>query len=93
MEYRDALPGPEDILLAAEVSDATLDFDRRIKMPLYARHGIREAWIVNLKAGLLEIYQAPGPDGYADRREATPGQPVALLAVPSIEIEWSQALG
>jgi hypothetical protein len=45
------------------------------------------------EGGLLEIHQSPGPSGYAVRREATPAQRVALQALPSVEIEWSVALG
>ena len=45
-DYGESLPGPEDGLLVTEVSDATLGYDRNVKLPLYARAGIREAWIV-----------------------------------------------
>ncbi|HUD26653.1 MAG TPA: Uma2 family endonuclease, partial [Burkholderiaceae bacterium] len=41
---RPVLPGPEDVLLAIEVADTTLRFDRTVKAPLYARHGIPELW-------------------------------------------------
>src|SRR2546429_6719221 len=38
----------EDVLLIIEVSDSTILSDRNVKMPLYARAGIPEAWLVNL---------------------------------------------
>src|SRR5215212_3809554 len=41
---RESLPTPEDVLLLIEVSDKTLAYDRGIKLPLYARKGLREAW-------------------------------------------------
>lgn len=40
-------PAPKDALLLSEVSDTSLDHDRTVKLPLYARHGIPEAWVVN----------------------------------------------
>jgi Uma2 family endonuclease len=43
-DYRKSLPTPEDVLLLIEVSDKTLAYDRGIKLPLYARKGLREAW-------------------------------------------------
>ena len=43
-DYRESLPTPEDVLLLIEVSDKTLAYDRGIKLPLYARKGLREAW-------------------------------------------------
>ncbi len=35
-DYRNSLPGPEDVLLVIEVSDTTLRYDRNVKLPLYA---------------------------------------------------------
>jgi Uma2 family endonuclease len=46
--YRDAHPGPSDILLLIEVSDTTLRFDREVKVPVYAQAGVPEVWIVDL---------------------------------------------
>jgi hypothetical protein len=48
--YASALPAPEDVLLVVEVSDTTVHYDRRVKMDLYARHGIPEAWLCNLRS-------------------------------------------
>lgn len=42
-DYRESLPTPEDVLLLIEVSNTTLAYDRGIKLPAYARKGIREA--------------------------------------------------
>ena len=50
-DYRESLPVPEDVLLLIEVSDPTLAYDRGVKLPLYARSGIREVWIVDLGRG------------------------------------------
>src|SRR5579864_80724 len=45
--YRDALPGPEDVLLLVEVADTSLAYDRDFKLPLYARAGIPDVWLLN----------------------------------------------
>ncbi|HEX8685523.1 MAG TPA: Uma2 family endonuclease, partial [Pyrinomonadaceae bacterium] len=42
--YRTSKPTPDDVLLVIEVSDTTLEYDRQVKMRLYARAGIPEAW-------------------------------------------------
>jgi Uma2 family endonuclease len=57
-------PGPADVLLAIEVSDTTLRYDRGIKMPLYARHGIPEVWIIDVENGLLHFFRSPSGDSY-----------------------------
>ena len=43
-------PKPEDLRLVVEVSDSTYDYDRKIKAALYARAGIREYWLVDIRA-------------------------------------------
>jgi Uma2 family endonuclease len=62
--YRSAHPKPEDVLLAIEVADTTLRYDRDVKLPLYAKAGIREAWLVNLSARELSVYRGASATGY-----------------------------
>ena len=57
--YRQAHPGPEDIILLVEVSCTTLRYDREVKLPLYARHNIPEVWIADLERQRLEIFRRP----------------------------------
>ncbi len=57
--YRDALPGAGDILLVIEVAESSLGYDRLVKGALYARHGIREYWLVNLPDRALEVHHTP----------------------------------
>ena len=63
--YSQGHPGPEDVLLLIEVSDTTVESDRGVKLPLYARSGIREVWIVDLTAQTVETYSEPEGDSYA----------------------------
>ncbi len=60
-------PGPEDMLLAVEVSDSTLTFDLRVKSQRYAAAGIPEMWVMNLPGDCLERLDQPGPAGYGRR--------------------------
>jgi Putative restriction endonuclease len=46
--YSRAHPGAADVLFLLEVADATLRLDRRVKIPLYARAGVAEAWLLDL---------------------------------------------
>ena len=67
--YADGHPTPEQVLLLVEVSDATLDKDRKYKLPLYATNGIVEYWIVNLVDRQFEVYTGPRQDGTYPKRE------------------------
>jgi Uma2 family endonuclease len=54
--YRNKLASGADTLLVIEVSDSTLRYDRDDKVPLYARHGVPEVWIVDVQGERLLVY-------------------------------------
>ena len=78
--------GPEDALLVIEVSDSTLRFDRTIKLPLYARAGYPELWIIDLKRRVVTAYTDPIDGDYATIRTHRPGDTVPLTQAPDILI-------
>jgi Uma2 family endonuclease len=63
-DYGTATARPDDVLLIIEVADSSLAYDRNVKRSLYARHGIPEFWIVNLKSGEVEVCRAPEGEEY-----------------------------
>jgi len=73
--------GPADVLLLVEVADSSLRFDRRVKLPLYARFGVPEVWIADLQRRVLETHRTPVDGAYADTAQLQPGErvPPALL--------------
>ena len=91
-DYVYAKPTAEDVLLLIEVSDTTARYDRRIKVPLYARHGVTEVWIVDLDEGVLRFFRQPSGDRYLETTTAeTPGlTPVAAL--PGLMVDLSGLL-
>ncbi|MDX9755316.1 MAG: Uma2 family endonuclease [bacterium] len=91
--YAEAHPGPEDVLLLIEVADSTADFDRHVKMPLYARHGIPELWIVDLEAEIVEIYRNPRANRYAKQTRSVPGDTLISPQFPLCRIEVRALLG
>ncbi len=58
-QYEHSHPGPQDVALAVEVADASLDRDRSIKKQVYAHAGIPVYWIVNLQERRVEVYTDP----------------------------------
>jgi len=71
-----------DVLLVIEVSDTTLNYDRTVKLRLYARAGIPEYWIVDANTEALEIYRSPSGERYADLLRPARDERVAPLAFP-----------
>jgi len=45
------------------VADSSTQFDRDVKVPLYARSGIPEVWRVDLQEDRVETFSQPAPDG------------------------------
>lgn len=62
--YETANPTANDVLLLVEVADSTLSYDKQTKIPLYARHGIPEVWLINIPNNQVEIYLKPSFEGY-----------------------------
>ena len=84
VSYSREHPTPEDVLLAVEVADTTIRFDRLVKARLYARAGIAEFWLFLTGDGIVEVYREPGPDGYASVTAHGSGQTVSPLAFPAV---------
>jgi Uma2 family endonuclease len=81
-DYRDRHPGPQDVALVVEVSDATLQRDRTLKKQIYARGGIPVYWIINLPERQIECYTHPSgpaehPD-YQQRRDYHPPENIPV---------------
>ncbi len=85
-DYRRTLPRPEDTVLAVEVANTSLDYDRKVKLALYARSGIPEVWIVNLAAAEVEVYQSPVADLYTSVTRAGRSDSLTINAIPGVLI-------
>lgn len=85
--YSEAHPGAEDVLLLIEVCDTSVSYDREVKLPLYARHGVAEVWLIDLEARRVEICRMPQPEvgNYAER-ETFPGGTIAPRALPDCSV-------
>ena len=62
--YKRLQPGAADTLLVVEVADSSLAHDRDVKLPLYARHGVPAAWLIDVSGARIALCREPGADGY-----------------------------
>ncbi|MCY4417264.1 MAG: Uma2 family endonuclease [Chloroflexi bacterium] len=86
MDYLEAHPLPEDVMLLIEVADTSAGFDRRHKLPMYALHGIPEVWLGDINARTVEVYDQPMAAGYGRVRVFDAGEMLSLAAFPDLEI-------
>src|SRR5947209_11599809 len=91
--YAQANPQPSDVLLIIEVADSSVEYDRNIKIPLYAQAGIPEVWLVNLPEGTIEIYTQPSNDSYKETRYMKRGESLASEIIPGVIIDADSVLG
>jgi Uma2 family endonuclease len=91
--YAHAHPGPADVLLLIEVAETSADTDREAKLPLYARSGVVELWLVDLSTERVEVYRKPAPHGYQESRTVGRGQHLAPQALPDLALSVDAVLG
>lgn len=91
--YRHAHPTPADVLLVIEVADSTVESDRSYKMPLYAKAGIQEAWIVNLPDEKIELYAEPAGDVYQSSQSFKRGEEVQAYGLADLRVNVADVLG
>jgi Uma2 family endonuclease len=63
--YSSAHPRAKDMLLVIEVAETTLAYDAKVKLPLYARAGIPEAWLIDLEHGCIICFSGPYRGAYS----------------------------
>jgi Uma2 family endonuclease len=86
-------PRASDVHLVVEVADSSLEFDRTVKLPLYAQSGIRELWIVNLMDAQVEVYRQPQLSGtFAVVTILSRGEVAQPLAFPGVSLAVSEML-
>ncbi|MFZ1425267.1 MAG: Uma2 family endonuclease [Geminicoccaceae bacterium] len=91
-DYMTSHPTPADVLLLVEVADSSLAYDRGPKLALYARHGVPEVWIVDLRGRTIDVCRQPGPGGYTERQAVASGNLTPTL-VPTLRIDVPTLFG
>jgi Uma2 family endonuclease len=91
--YESGHPQATDVYLVVEVSDSTVDYDRDVKAPLYAKSGIVEYWLVNLTTEAIEVFRHPTVNGYQSVALKGRGDSIALSTLTNLTLSVDQLLG
>jgi Uma2 family endonuclease len=84
---------PGDVLWLIEVMDTSADYDRKIKLRVYARAGIAEVWLVDLNQDQVETYSRPLRGAFTEARIRYREQSVSSEAFPDLAFGVSDILG
>jgi len=90
--YAGGHPGPQDVLLLIEVADTSLETDHQMKLPLYAKAGIAEVWIIDLLDRQVEVYQQPTKRRYQSVQWFNESDQVVSRAFPKIPFQVNEIL-
>jgi len=90
---------PKTATLIVEVALTSVDYDRNVKSSLYAKAGIPEYWLLNLRDRRLEVFREPVPMpdqkfgfGYKSMRIYLPDETVSPSAKPDAKIKVADML-
>lgn len=91
-DFKDAFPTTAALVI--EIADSSLTYDRTEKASLYAKAGVPDYWIVNIKDRRLEVRRLPVKDStaifgysYSMLQMLAENEAVSPLAKPEIEIK------
>ena len=90
--YAGGHPRPEDVIVLFEVADASLMYDRNRKIPLYARSGIAEVWLVDLVKNVVDVFSSPGAGGFQNQQRFGRGATAASTVLPELAIAVDEIL-
>ena len=75
-----------DIVLAVEVALTSLAYDRGLKAQLYARHGVRELWVIDADQRRAYVHTAPMAGAWKSVVERGPRDALSCAAIPGFSV-------
>lgn len=62
--YANAHPKGADTMLVIEIADSSINYDLKVKLPVYAQSGVPEFWLVDLGKEEIQAFWQPTGDRY-----------------------------
>jgi len=90
---RSIFPGDmrgHDVLLAIEVADISLSYDRGRKLGVYAAYGIPEVWVIEAASLVTHVHRSLGAEGYRTVFDVAPDASVAAARAEGISFGFAQ---
>jgi Uma2 family endonuclease len=77
---------PSDILLIIEIADSSLDYDRTVKVSLYAETGVPEYWVADIINDCVWAYSEARDKAYRSIREFHRGESIVPELLPDYRV-------
>jgi Uma2 family endonuclease len=75
------------VLLAVEVADSSVRYDRTRKLPLYASYGIPEVWLIDIPARAIWVHRAPENGAFRSSYQLAPPYRISTSMLNGVELE------
>jgi Uma2 family endonuclease len=84
-----ALDGPA-VLLAIEVADSSLNYDKGRKIGIYAAYGVHEVWVIDVIRATIWVHRRLGASGYTDIAELSSSELATPMLAPELAVRLSE---
>jgi Uma2 family endonuclease len=81
---------PDEAHLVIEVAATSLAYDRGLKARLYARHRVREFWVVDANERIARVHTGPSGDAWSSVVKHGPEDALSTSALPGFSIRLGQ---
>ncbi len=81
---------PGEAHLVIEVAASSLAYDKGLKARLYARHGVKEFWVIDANERITWVHTGPSGDGWSSIVERVPKDALTTLALPGFSIRLAE---
>jgi Uma2 family endonuclease len=81
---------PGEAHLVIEVASSSLAYDKGLKARLYARHRVKEFWVIDANERITWIHTGPRGDGWSSIVERGPDDVLTTEALPGLSIRLGE---
>ncbi len=74
------------VVLAVEVADSSLHYDKGRKIGVYAAYGVREVWVIDARRATIWSHRRLGAQGYAEIVEHATDESVTPMLAPELAV-------
>ena len=85
-----AKPTAADVLLLIEVAVSSMAYDRKVKARLYARHGIREFWVIDANERITWVHTQPSGEAWGSIVERGPNETMTTPTLPGFAVRLAE---
>jgi Uma2 family endonuclease len=79
-----------EALLVVEVAETSLSYDLKVKLPLYASHGVREYWVIDAVTRMTAVHRLPTGNVYTDTDELPPTARLVPSLAPQLAVSHNE---